>query len=123
MKGVDFFNIRTGEKAEVSRPAQLKAYIESSDMGKNRQSDMKWRLGASWIKKIEKAKDDITFIDYMNKQYGGSFEDVDILIELYNREAVVEARKKRRSNDNPFEEQYLESLKTQKTKENSKSNN
>ena len=47
MKGIDFFNIKTGETIYVRRDAQIKALIESSDMGVNRQSDMGWRLDIS----------------------------------------------------------------------------
>lgn len=113
--GITFYDMRTGEESIVSRPAQIKAYVESSDMGVNRQSDVGIRLGAEWVKKIRKAKKNGAFMQEILKQYGKSFKDVDILIELYSREATAIALQQiEESDDFAFEDAYLSSIKNSK---------
>jgi hypothetical protein len=104
---IDFFNVRTGETVEVSRPAQIKAAIESSDLGVNRQSDRGWRLGKKWITKLRKARTDKALIESLVKKSGGEVTDTNLLVALWQREArMAKQRQLYEENDAPFEEQY-----------------
>lgn len=89
---VDFYNIDTGEEVKVRRPAQIKAVIESSDMGVNKQSDRGWRIGKEWYNKIEAARNDRTLIREIAKNVGGAdkITDTDILIAVYEREVEAD---------------------------------
>lgn len=120
LKGVDFFNIKTGESIYVKRPAQLKALIESSDMGVNRQSDMGWRLGKEWVQKLREARLDQALMQDLAVKYGGKeVTDRDLMVAVYQREINAAKQAKRYADDAPYEQEYLESIKpkTEKTTE------
>lgn len=112
MKGIDFFNIKTGETIYVRRPAQIKAIIESSDMGVNRQSDMGWRLGKEWVAKLRVARQDRQLMQDLATKYGGNeVTDRDLMVAVYTREANAEKQAKRYEEEAPYEQEYLESIK------------
>jgi len=111
-KGIDFFNIKTGETIYVRRPAQIKAIIESSDMGVNRQSDVGWRLGKEWVAKLRVARQDRQLMQDLATKYGGNeVTDRDLMVAVYTREANAEKQAKRYEEDAPYEQEYLESIK------------
>ena len=111
-KGIDFFNIKTGETIYVRRDAQIKALIESSDMGVNRQSDMGWRLGKEWVGKLRVARQDRQLMQDLAVKYGGNeVTDRDLMVAVYSREQNAERQAKRYENDAPYEQEYLESIK------------
>lgn len=89
---VDFYNINTDEEVYMRRPAQIKAAIESSDMGVNKQSDRGWRLGKVWKKKVEAARNDRAMIRELTKVVGGAdkITDTDILVAVYEREVEAD---------------------------------
>lgn len=112
MKGIDFFNIRTDETVWVNRSAQIKAMIESSDMGVNRQSDRGWRLGKVWVNKLREARQDRQLMQDLATKYGGNeVTDRDLLVAVYRRERNAEKQAKRYEDTAPYEEKYLESIK------------
>ncbi|HPR10660.1 MAG TPA: hypothetical protein PLJ04_03700 [Candidatus Saccharibacteria bacterium] len=112
IKGIDFFNIKTGETIYVRRPAQIKALIESSDMGVNRQSDVGWRLGKEWVHKLRQARTDRALMDKLTEKYGGDdVKDRDLLVSVYQRELKYENQVKKYEEVAPYEEEYLESIK------------
>lgn len=112
LKGVDFFNIKTGENIWVKRPAQLKALIESSDMAVNRQSDVGWRLGKEWVQKLREARLDQTLMQELAVKYGGKeVTDRDLMVAVYQRERNAARQAQRYANDAPYEQEYLESIK------------
>ena len=117
MKGIDFFNIKSGEQIWVKRPAQIKAMIESSDMSVNRQSDVGWRLGAEWVTRLRKARGDKALMAQLATKYGSSeVTDRDLLVAVYRQEAIAEKQRKSRSDHNPYEQEYLESIKPKQAK-------
>lgn len=112
LKGVDFFNIKTGESIYVRRPAQLKAIIESSDMAVNRQSDVGWRLGKEWVQKLREARLDQTLMQELTVKYGDAeVKDRDLIVAVYRRERNMAKQAQRYANDAPYEQEYLESIK------------
>lgn len=118
MKGIDFFNIKTGETIYVCRDAQIKALIESSDMGVNRQSDMGWRLGKEWVQKLRVARQDRQLMQDLAVKFGGNeVTDRDLMVAVYSREQNAEKQAKKYEEDAPFEQEYLESIKEQKLPE------
>jgi len=118
MKGIDFFNIKTGETIYVRRDAQIKALIESSDMGVNRQSDMGWRLGKEWVQKLRVARQDRQLMQDLAVKFGGNeVTDRDLMVAVYSREQNAEKQAKKYEEDAPFEQEYLESIKEQKLPE------
>ena len=118
MKGIDFFNIKTGETIYVRRDAQIKALIESSDMGVNRQSDMGWRLGKEWEQKLRVARQDRQLMQDLAVKFGGNeVTDRDLMVAVYSREQNAEKQAKKYEEDAPFEQEYLESIKEQKLPE------
>lgn len=116
MKGIDWYNIKTGETVYTKRPAQIKALIESSDLGVNRQSDVGWRLGKDWTQKLRKARNDRALISELSRMSGGEVSDTQLLVELFSREAAAEKEAERYNDDAPFEQAYLESLKEKPAK-------
>lgn len=117
-KGIDFFNIKTGETIYVRRDAQIKALIESSDMGVNRQSDMGWRLGKEWVQKLRVARQDRQLMQDLAVKFGGNeVTDRDLMVAVYSREQNAEKQAKKYEEDAPFEQEYLESIKEQKLPE------
>lgn len=118
MKGIDFFNIKTGETIYVRRDAQIKGLIESSDMGVNRQSDVGWRLGKEWVAKLREARQDRQLMQDLAVKFGGNeVTDRDLMVAVYSREQNAEKQAKKYEEDAPFEQEYLESIKEQKLPE------
>lgn len=113
---IDWFNIKTGETVYTARPAQIKALIESSDLGVNRQSDRGWRLGKEWTHKLRKARSDRQLMAELGKMSGGEVRDTQLLVALFEREVQAEREMKAYAEDAPFEEQYLESIKPKSSK-------
>lgn len=111
-KGIDFFNIKTGETIYVRRDAQIKALIESSDMGVNRQSDRGWRLGKEWVHKLRVARTDTTLMENLSQKYGGDeVTDRDLMVTIYQREAKAEQQAQKHYETAPYEQEYLEAIK------------
>ena len=112
IKGIDFFNIRTREEVWVKRPAQIKAFIESSDMAVNRQSDVGWRLGKEWVQKLREARNDSQLMNELTRKYGGGeVTDRDLMVAVYNRERNAAKQAQKHKNSAPYEQEYLESIK------------
>lgn len=109
---VDWFNIKSGEEIKTKRPAQIKALIESSDMGVNRQSDKGWRLGKEWVAKLRKGRQDKVLMGELLKLSGdGTVTDTQLLVTLFQRELEAAREAERYAEEAPFEQQYLESIK------------
>lgn len=113
---IDWFNIQTGEKVYTARSAQIKALIESSDLGVNRQSDRGWRLGAEWTKKLRAARANRPLLAELGKLSGGDVTDTQLIVALFEREAEADKQAEQIANDAPFEQEYLESIKPKSSK-------
>ena len=57
---IEFVNIKTGARVQLTRPAQITAFINSSDLGvnSNKGQDFGWRLSEGLVNKIEDMRDD-----------------------------------------------------------------
>lgn len=108
---IDFFNIKTGETVRLNRPAQIRAAIESSDMGVNRRSDMGWRLGKEWKARLRKARQDRELMSALATMYDGEVTESQLLIEVFKRELRAEKQAKLYADDAPYEEEYRASIK------------
>lgn len=114
---IDFYNIDTGEEVKVRRPAQIKAVIESSDMGVNKQSDRGWRIGKEWFNKLEAARTDRSLIRDIAKMAGGADKvtDTDILVAVYEREVEADiVRNSGRTARGQYEKEYRQMLEEDK---------
>ena len=107
---IDWFNVKTGEKILTSRPAQIKALIESSDLGVNRQSDVGWRLGKEWMKKLRAARNDRALLSELGRMSGGDVTDTQLIVALFDREVTADKQAKLYADDAPFEQEYLDSI-------------
>lgn len=107
---VDWFNVKTGEKVYTSRPAQIKAFINSSNLGVNRQSDRGWRIGKEWYKKLKMARQDRSLMTELAKESGGEVEEAQLLVAVFNRELLAQREMQRYDDQAPFEQEYEESL-------------
>ena len=110
MTKVDFFNINTGETIWLDRPAQLKAAIESSDLGVNRKSDRGWRIGQQWKNKLRQARNDRQFMDALSVKYNGEVTEAQLLVAVFVREARAAKQAKNYSDEAFFEQQYRDSI-------------
>jgi hypothetical protein len=117
LKGIDWYNIKTDETVYTRRPAQIKALIESSDLGVNRQSDRGWRIGAEWYKKLRAARNDRQFMEKLYEKYGEDVSDSNALVALFQREERANQQNKRYEDEAPFEQKYQDSLKTEPVSE------
>ena len=106
---IDFFNIKTGEKVNLTRDAQIKAFIESSDLGVNPSSDKGWRLSPEWVKKLNEARKDADFINAVSKAVKDTVTDRHLAVELFKRERNLQ-KQAQAANDNKYEKQYQESI-------------
>lgn len=113
---IDWFNIKSGETVFTSDPPQIKALIESSDLGVNRQSDQGWRLGKEWTKKLRKARTDRPLMAELSKKSGGDVTDTQILVALFEQEYQAEVQMIRNKDDAPFEQEYLDSINPKSSK-------
>lgn len=114
---VGWFNVETSEIIFTSRPAQIKALIESSDLGVNKSSDKGWRLDKEWIDKVKAGRRDPELIKELRKMAGGTVTDTQLLVAIFEREQALAREIELDKDDAPFEQAYLESLKSNKVPE------
>lgn len=114
---IDWFNIKSGETVYTKRPAQIKALIESSDIGVNgRKSDKGWRLGKQWTWKLRNARNNRSLMAELSKLSGGEVTDTQLLVALFEREKAADEQAKMHTDDAPFEQEYRESLEPKSSK-------
>lgn len=107
---VGWFNIRSGEVVYTDKPPQIKGYIESSDMGVNKQSDKGWRLDPEWVNKLRKARRDRALMATLSKMSGGEVTDMNVLVAVFESESMAFAEVGAESEDTPFEQEYLDKI-------------
>ena len=116
MAKIAWFNVKTGETVYTERPAQIKALIESSDLGVNRQSDRGWRLGKEWTRKLRSARNDRNLMSQLGRMSGGDVTDTQLLVALFQREAEADKQQALDKDDAPFEQEYFDSIKPKSSK-------
>jgi hypothetical protein len=95
----------------LSRPAQIRAAIESSDLGVNRRSDRGWRLGKEWKARLRKARQDRELMNALSVKYGDEVPtESQLLVEVFRREVRAERQAKIYDEDSAFEDEYRESI-------------
>lgn len=111
-KGIEFYNIKTGETRFAQLEAQIQAYINSSDMGINasRDQDFFWRLGPVWVKKVRRYRRDETKMELLaNRNGGNKVTTTQILYAIYGEELRA-AQERADENETPFEQEYLDNI-------------
>lgn len=115
---VDFFNIHTGETIWLNRPAQLRAAIESSDLGINRQSDRGWRIGKEWKQRLLMARQDRELMNSLAVKYNGEVTESQLLVAVFVREVRASRQRAFTQEEGKFEDQYLRSIRDTKEEAN-----
>lgn len=111
-KGIGFYNIKTGETRYAQLEPQIQAYLNSSDMGINasRDQDFGWRLEKEWVLRVRAFRKNETKMELIASRNGGQkVTTVQILYAIYG-EQLRAAAERAEENENPFEEEYLESI-------------
>lgn len=69
---INFFNIKTGERVSLSRPHQIGAYINSSDLSVNAAlgQDFGWRLAPEVIVKLDEFRSDTRTLEDIARRIG-----------------------------------------------------
>lgn len=107
---VDFFNINTGETIWLDRPAQLRAAIESSDLGINRRSDRGWRIGKEWKARLRQARNDRELMNSLAVKYNGEVTESQLLVAVYAREVRAQRQRVSYQQEGKYEDEYLRSI-------------
>lgn len=115
-KGIEFFNIKSGDTHYCRLEATIQAYINSSDMGINasRGQDFGWRLAPSWVKKVRDFRKDenkmANLAAKLRLDEDQSPNLIQILYAIYGAELRA-VRVASEEHENAYEEEYLEQIK------------
>lgn len=118
-KGIEFFNIRTGDTHYCRLEPTIQAYINSSDMGINasRGQDFGWRLAPSWVKKVREFRQDDTKMANLGAKLRLEEDEspslIQILYAIYGAQLRA-ARVAAEEHENPYEEEYLKQISNDK---------
>lgn len=119
-KGIEFFNIKSGDTHYCRLEATIQAYINSSDMGINasRGQDFGWRLAPSWIKLVRDFRKDENKMANLGAKLRLEEDQspslIQILYAIYGAQLRA-ARLAAQEDENPFEEEYLQQIKDDKS--------
>lgn len=119
-KGIEFFNIKSGDTHYCRLEATIQAYINSSDMGINasRGQDFGWRLAPSWIKLVREFRKDENKMANLGAKLRLEEDQspslIQILYAIYGGQLRA-ARLAAQEDENPFEEEYLQQIKDDKS--------
>lgn len=119
-KGIEFFNIKTGDTHYCRLEPTIQAYINSSDMGINasRGQDFGWRLAPSWVKRVRSFRNDETKMANLGAKLRLEEDEspslIQILYAIYGAE-IRAARVASEEHDNPYEDQYLQEIGADRT--------
>lgn len=111
-KGIAFFNVQSGDTHYCRLEPTIQAYINSSDMGINasREQDFGWKLAADWVKRVKAFRRDPMQMQILNaRNQGQKVTTTQILYYLYGEELRA-YQEDLEENENPFEEEYLQSI-------------
>ena len=119
-KGIEFFNIKSGDTHYCRLEATIQAYINSSDMGINasRGQDFGWRLAPSWVQKVREFRKDENKMANLGAKLRLEEDQspslIQILYAIYGGQLRA-ARLAAQEDENPFEEEYLQQIKDDKS--------
>lgn len=111
-KGIAFFNVKSGDTHYCRLEPTIQAYINSSDMGINasREQDFGWKLASDWVKRVKAFRRDPMQMQILNaRNQGQKVTTTQILYYLYGEELRA-YQEDLEENENPFEEEYLQSI-------------
>lgn len=114
-KGIEFFNIKSGDTHYCRLEATIQAYINSSDMGINasRGQDFGWRLAPSWVQKVRDFRKDENKMANLGAKLRLEEDQspslIQILYAIYGAQLRA-ARVASEEHENPFEEEYLQKI-------------
>lgn len=125
-KGIEFFNIKSGDTHYCRLEATIQAYINSSDMGINasRGQDFGWRLAPSWVQKVREFRKNESKMANLGAKLRLEEDQspslIQILYAIYGAQLRA-ARVMAEEYENPYEEEYLQKINNGKTTEASNS--
>lgn len=75
---ISFVNIKSGERVTLTRPHQIGAFINSSDIGpnSNKGQDFGWRLSEDTIVKLDELRTDEYKLEDISKRIGVSIDEL-----------------------------------------------
>lgn len=115
-KGIGFYNINSGETHYAVLEAQIQAFINSSDIGINasRDQDFGWRLAPEWVRAVRKFRRNETKMQFLTDRNGGQkVTTPQILYAIYG-EQLRAAQERAEEDESPFEEEYLQKIRSNK---------
>lgn len=124
-KGIEFFNIKSGDTHYCRLEATIQAYINSSDMGINasRGQDFGWRLAPSWVQKVREFRKDENKMANLGAKLRLEEDQspslIQILYAIYGAQLRA-ARVASEEYENPYEEEYLQKINDDKSASTSK---
>lgn len=114
-KGIEFFNIKSGDTHYCRLEATIQAYINSSDMGINasRGQDFGWRLAPSWVQKVREFRKDENKVANLSSKLRLEEDQspslIQILYAIYGAQ-LRNARAASEEHENAYEEEYLQKI-------------
>lgn len=114
-RGIEFFNIKSGETHYCRLEATIQAYINSSDMGINasRGQDFGWRLAPSWVQEVRNFRKDENKMANLGAKLRLEEDESPTLIQviyaIYGAQLRA-ARVAAQEDENPYEEAYLSQI-------------
>lgn len=114
-KGIEFFNIKSGDTHYCRLEATIQAYINSSDMGINasRGQDFGWRLAPSWVQMVRDFRKDENKMANLGAKLRLEEDEspslIQILYAIYGAQLRA-ARVASQEHENPYEEEYLQKI-------------
>lgn len=111
-KGIEFYNIKSGDTHYCRLEPTIQAYINSSDMGINasRDQDFGWRLGKEWVEKVRAFKRDETKMQVLTAKNGDNQPTTTQILYAIYGEQLRAFQALAEEYENPFEEEYLQSI-------------
>lgn len=119
-KGIEFFNIKSGDTHYCRLEATIQAYINSSDMGINasRGQDFGWRLAPSWVQLVREFRKNENKMANLGAKLRLEEDQspslIQILYAIYGAQLRA-ARVASEEYENPFEEEYLQKINDDKS--------
>lgn len=120
---IEFFNVNTGERRTITRAHQVGAFINSSDLGENkdRGQDFGWRIAPEQMVKVEELKSDSRALRDIAERRGIAVQDLKVLhlVQYLSEQEELESSKNKLvedSNGPKFQDKYEEELRALKKK-------
>lgn len=123
LKGIGFFNIKTGETHYARLDPQIQAFINSSDLGINasRGQDFGWRLAPEWVKRVKDFRRNEMKMERLTDKNGGKKPSTaQVLYAIYG-EQLRAAAEYASENENAFEQEYLQEVNSKEEPKSTKS--